>query len=251
MSRNAGPTLMIHCLQHVAFEKPARIATWARSRGHTLSSCRLYRGEPLPSLTDFDWLVIMGGPMSVHDEGVYPWLAAEKKLIERAVKAGKRVLGVCLGAQLLADVMGARVYQNRHKEIGWFPVHLTRQVTSTSLLADFPEPFPAFHWHGETFEIPAGALHLARSEACEHQAFEFGGKVLGLQFHLEVSPTSVRALIQNCRTDIGSGRYQQSPIQMLACGKEFAIVRQLVYRMLDRLAVCRSRRPGPPAVREH
>jgi GMP synthase (glutamine-hydrolysing) len=187
----------------------------------------------------------MGGPMSVHDERAYPWLIEEKKLIERAVRAGKRVLGVCLGAQLLAEVLGAGVYRNRHKEIGWFPVHLTRQATSASLWADFPEMFPAFHWHGETFEIPAGALHLAKSEACENQAFEFGGRVLGVQFHLEVTPASVRALIENCRADIARGRYQQSPKQMLASRKEFGIIRPLLYRTLDRLAMRQSRRPGP------
>ena len=236
MSRSAGPPLRIHYLQHVPFEQPARIATWARRRGHTLAGCRLYRGQPLPSLPDFDWLVIMGGPMSVHDERAYPWLIEEKKLIERAVRAGKRVLGVCLGAQLLAEVLGAGVYRNRHKEIGWFPVHLTRQATSASLWADFPEMFPAFHWHGETFEIPAGALHLAKSEACQNQAFELGGRVLGVQFHLEVTPASVRALIENCRADIARGRYQQSPKQMLASCKEFGIIRPLLCRMLDRLA---------------
>jgi GMP synthase-like glutamine amidotransferase len=240
VSRKAGSTLRIHYLQHVPFERPAGIATWAHRQGHTVTGCRLDRGQPLPSFADFDWLVIMGGPMSVHDEGVYPWLADEKKLIERAIKARKRVLGVCLGAQLLADVLEARVYQNRHKEIGWFPVHLTPQATSSSVLAGFPEPFPAFHWHGETFEIPAGALHLARNEACENQAFEYGGTALGVQFHLEVTPSVVQALIQNCRADIGSGRYQQPPDQILACWKEFGIIRRLLYRMLDRLAVSRS-----------
>jgi GMP synthase (glutamine-hydrolysing) len=178
--------------------------------------------------------------MSVHDESAYHWLADEKKLIERAIRTGKRVFGVCLGAQLLADVLGARVYKNRYKEIGWFPVHLTCQATSSSLLADFPESFPAFHWHGETFEVPAGALHLAWSEACDNQAFEFAGTVLGLQFHLEVTPGSVRALIKNCRADISTGRNQQPPEQMLAFRKEFGTVRPLLYRMLDRLAALGS-----------
>jgi GMP synthase-like glutamine amidotransferase len=178
----------------------------------------------------------MGGLMSVHDERTHPWLVEEKKLIERAVKAGKRVLGVCLGAQLLAEVLGARVYRNRHKEIGWFPVQLTGQATPSSLLAGFPETFPAFHWHGETFDIPAGARHLAKSEACKNQAFECDGRVLGLQFHLEVTRASVRALIENCRADIRKGRYQQSPRQMLASRKEFDIIRPLLATTLNRLA---------------
>jgi GMP synthase-like glutamine amidotransferase len=182
----------------------------------------------------------MGGPMSVHDESVYPWLSDEKKLIERAIRARKRVLGVCLGAQLLADVLGARVYRNPHKEIGWFPLQLTQLATSSSLVADFPESFTAFHWHGETFEIPAGARHLARNETCENQAFEFDGTALAFQFHLEVTPSAVRALVQNCRADIGSGQYQQPPDQILACQEEFGIIRRLLYRMLDRLAASGS-----------
>ena len=174
--------------------------------------------------------------MSVHDESLFLWLIEEKKLIESALKAHRRVLGVCLGAQLLADVLGAKVSKNRHKEIGWFPVELTRQAASSRLLAGFPKSFPAFHWHGETFGIPAGARHLARSEACENQAFEFGDTALGVQFHLEVTASAVGKLIQNCREDIGSGRYQQSPDQMLACRDGFRTIRRLVDEMLDRLA---------------
>jgi len=244
VSKKAGATLRIQYLQHVRFEKPAEIAAWARRQGHTVTGCRLDRGQPLPSLADFDWMVIMGGPMSVHDEGLYPWLAEEKKLIEGAIRARKRVLGVCLGAQLLADVLGARVYRNRHKEIGWFPVHLTPQVASATLFADFPESFPAFHWHGETFDIPSGARHLGRSEACENQAFEYRGTALGLQFHLEVTPSAIQALIKHCRADIGSGRYQQSPDQILARRKEFGMIRRLLHRMLDRLARPESPRPA-------
>ncbi len=236
MRGKSGSALRIHYLQHVPFEKPARIATWARRQGHTFKGSGLYRGEPLPSLADFDWLVIMGGPMSVHDEGLYPWLTDEKKLIERAIKARKRILGVCLGAQLLADVLGAKVYRNPHKEIGWFPVNLTPHATPSSLLADFPESFRAFHWHGETFELPRGARHLATNHACKNQAFEFDGTALGVQFHLEVTPSVVRALIQNCRADIGSGQYQQTPDQILARPEEFGMIRRLSYRMLDRLA---------------
>jgi GMP synthase-like glutamine amidotransferase len=244
VSKMADSRLRIRYLQHVPFEKPAGIGTWARHQGHTFTACRLDRGEPLPSLDAFDWLVIMGGPMSVHDEALYPWLADEKKLIEGAVKARKRVLGVCLGAQLLADVLGARVYRNRHKEIGWFPVRLTTQASASGLFADFPPSFTAFHWHGETFDIPSGARHLARNQACANQAFEFGGRVLALQFHLEVTPNIVQALIKNCQADLGAGRYQQSADQILACRKEFGIIRRLLHRSLDRLAAPESSRPA-------
>ncbi len=236
MNETAGSKLRIHCLQHVPFEPPAGVAAWALRKGHTLRGCRLYRGEPLPGLHDFDWLVVMGGPMSVHDEALYPWLTGEKKLIARAIEARKRILGVCLGAQLLADVLGAKVRRSQHQEIGWFPVHLTPQGDSSGPLRDFPQPFPAFHWHGEALEIPAGAVHLAETEACKNQAFEFGGTIVGLQFHLEVTRGGVRALIQNCQAEIDSGPYQQPPDQILARKEEFGVVRRLLPKMLERMA---------------
>lgn len=236
VSTNAGRPLRIHYLQHVPFEQPARIATWARRRGDTLAGCRLWQGQPFPSLPDFDWLVIMGGPMSVDDERVYPWLVEEKKLIERAVEAGKRVLGVCLGAQLLADVLGGKVYKNEHKEIGWFPVQVNQQAGPLRPFAGFPETFKAFHWHGETFDLPAGAIHLAQSVGCKNQAFAFGKAALGIQFHLEVTPDSVSELIRNCSGDIAAGPYEQSAEQMLAQEADFATIERLLYRLLDRLA---------------
>ena len=123
----------------------------------------------------------MGGPMSVHDEGVHHWLADEKKLIERAVQAGKRVLGVCLGTQqLLADVLGGKVYKGQHNEIGWFPVQVNQQAGPLRPFDGFSETFNAFHWHGETFDLPAGAIHLAQSVGCKNQAFEFGKAALGV-----------------------------------------------------------------------
>lgn len=236
MSETAGSKLRIHYLQHAPFEPPAGVAAWALRKGHTLRSSRFYLGEPLPGLDDFDWLVVMGGPLSVHDEAAYPRFTGEKKLIEQAIKARKRILGVCLGAQLLADVLGAKVRRSRHKEIGWFPVRLTPQGDSSGPLRDFPQPFPAFHWHEETFEIPAGAVHLAETEACKNQAFEFGGTVVGLQFHLEVTRGGVQALIQNCQADLGLGQYQQPPDQILARKEEFGVVRRLLPKMLERMA---------------
>jgi GMP synthase-like glutamine amidotransferase len=225
--------LRIHYLQHVLFEGPANIAAWARMRGHPLGSTALFKGESLPSSDLFDALVVMGGPMSVHDEAQYPWLAAEKKLIEQSIKSAKLVLGVCLGAQLLADVLGAKVYRNKHKEIGWFPV---RHVQEGSAAGGIPRTFTAFHWHGETFDLPAGAVHLAESDGCVNQAFEFGGRALALQFHLEVTRESVESLVKNCAIDITPGPYVQSAEQMLAAADAFAAIQPLLYQVLDRWA---------------
>src|SRR5665213_1473810 len=117
--------LRIHYFQHVHFEGPGNIEEWCNKHGHSLTATKFYEDFKLPSLTDIDWLVIMGGPMSVNDEEEITWLAAEKQFIQKAIQAEKTIIGICLGAQLLADVMGSKVYQNTYKEIGWFPIELT------------------------------------------------------------------------------------------------------------------------------
>lgn len=202
-------------LQHAPFEGPGAIETWAAARGYDFSSVRLYQGEPLPDVRDLDLLVVMGGPMSVHDEAGHPWLMPEKKLIKRCLAGGKFTLGICLGSQLLAEVLGAQVYRNRFKEIGWLPVEQCADENNSHLFRTLPRRFNAFHWHGETYDLPPGTIHLARSEGCAVQAFEHAYG-LGLQFHLEMTPNGVPELIRECAADIGSGPYEQTPDQILA-----------------------------------
>jgi len=231
--------MRIQCLQHVAFEGPARLADWARSRGHTLATKELFGSEPLPAVEDFDWLVALGGPKGVYDEQ-YPWLIAEKQLIEQTLRAGKAVLGVCLGAQLLADVLGAGVWRNRHKEIGWFPARRTSSAAASAVFRSLPPEFVPFHWHGDTFDLPAAALHAAESEGCRNQAFECG-LAWGLQFHLEATPASVKALIHNCAAEIGSGPYEQSADELLRDSAHFLALEPILDRLLDRIAATASR----------
>ena len=187
--------MRIHWLQHVPFEGVGSIAAWALGRGFPLTGSRLFAGDLLPPLTAFDLLVVMGGPMSANDEMVHAWLNAEKRFIDQAIKAGKSVLGICLGAQLIASAAGARVYPNDHKEIGWFPVERTARASETAVGRILAQRTEVFHWHGETFDLPRGAVHLARSEGCLHQAFALGNRIVGLQYHLETTPASARALI--------------------------------------------------------
>lgn len=203
----------MHWLQHVAFEGLGAIEPWARGAGCGVSSTRLYSGEPLPSLDGTDLLIVMGGPMSVNDEADHPWLAAEKALIRAAVDRGVSVLGVCLGAQLIAAALGARVYRNRDKEIGWFPIE---RVDASDGCFRFPDQADVFHWHSETFDLPDGAVLLARSAACENQAFQVGATTIGLQFHLEMTPGSVRAVLDNCRGDLHPSRFVQSESDLLS-----------------------------------
>ncbi len=187
--------MRIHWLQHVPFEDLGCIAPILIGQGHSLSATPWYVDTPaVPAPDAFDALIVMGGPMGVADEAQYPWLSGEKRLIRAALDAGKPVLGICLGAQLIAHVLGAPVTRNPEPEIGWFDVERTDAGRGHPLLAGIPERMRVFHWHGDTFAIPEGGQCLMRSDACAHQAFAIGSRVLGLQFHLEVTAANVREL---------------------------------------------------------
>jgi len=197
-----------HYLQHVPFEGIGSIEKWLDAAGYEVSCSRLFEFPTFPGIEEFDLLVIMGGPMSVNDESIFPWLIQEKQFIRNAISAGKHILGICLGAQLIANAMGSRVYPNRVKEIGWFPVQALDSEDVS--VFRFPRSVNVFHWHGETFELPSGAVRLARSEACENQAFQFGTSVIGLQFHLETTPETAQEFILNCGSDLQPSEYVQS-----------------------------------------
>jgi GMP synthase-like glutamine amidotransferase len=175
--------------------------------------------------------------MGVADEDALPWLAPEKQAIRDAVGAGKTVVGICLGAQLIAEALGGRVYRNSHREIGWMPVELTPEGLESPLVGFLPQSLQVFHWHGDTFDLPPGAIHLARSGACPHQAFVYGGRVLGLQFHLESTPTSVRDLVTHCAEELRPGPFVQSAERMLSAGPEdYGRINGALFGVLDRLA---------------
>jgi len=225
--------MRIHWLQHVSFEGLGSISNWAAEKGCPVAASRLFAGEELPAVADFDFLVVMGGPMSVHDEDEHSWLAAEKRLIGHAMEADKMVLGICLGAQLIAAVAGARVWPNAHKEIGWFPVERTATAGTTAVGRVLGERVEAFHWHGETFELPAGAVHLARSRACENQAFVLGSRVVGLQYHLETTLQSAEALIDHCRDELVAAPYVQPGSAMRSRPERFDTLTCEMNRLLN------------------
>jgi GMP synthase (glutamine-hydrolysing) len=226
--------MRIHVLQHVPFEGPAAIGHWTTHHGFPLATTRLFAREPLPSLNDLELLVVLGGPMSVNEEGQFDWLLSEKRFVREAVEGGKRVLGVCLGAQMIANALGARVYPNCEREIGWLPVERTPAAGDHPLAKDWPQVFTAFQWHGETFDLPAGAVWLARSAACAHQAFAMSDRVLALQFHLESTPESVDALARNCPGDLAvPGPCVQSAESMLSQHVHFQSSNRMMVGLLD------------------
>src|SRR5262245_10782835 len=168
-----------HYLQHVPFETPGSILTWLGQQGASVTSTRLFEPHTLPPVDDFDLLVVMGGPMSVNDETEHPWLVAEKRLVREAIDRGRAVVGVCLGAQVIASALGCRVYRSDEREIGWFPIRGARTRGAEAPpphVMGWPDTLTVFHWHGETFDLPAGAVLLASSEGCVNQAFQIGDR---------------------------------------------------------------------------
>lgn len=199
--------MRVHYLQHVPFEGLGSIEPWLVKHRCDVTATKLFESSSLPNPEDFDLLILMGGPMSVNDEEHFPWLRVEKQLVKNTVTAGKGVLGICLGAQLIVNSLGETVYPNRRKEIGWFPIEGLSVEDET--IYSFPSSLDVFHWHGETFDLPEGAVHTARSKACENQAFQLGKTVIGLQFHLETTEETAKTLITHCREELLPSVYVQ------------------------------------------
>ena len=229
--------MRVHYFQHAPFEGLASIAEWLSDFGHTVSSTQWWMDGTAPARDSFDWLIVMGGPMGVNDEAEYPWLVEEKRCIDRAIRDGRRVLGVCLGAQLVAAALGARVYPNDKKEIGWHPVRRTAEALVSPFGRIMPEEAMVFHWHGDTFDLPAGAVHVAESKACRNQAFAYGDKVLALQFHLETTPAFAHALVRHCASELVAAPYIQTATEILTDEGRFAAINGLMRRFLDQMAV--------------
>lgn len=176
-------------------------------------------------------LVIMGGPMSVNDEDKFPWLSLEKQFVREFIESGKSVLGVCLGAQIIASAMGAKVFPNPVKEIGWFPVRAAGSIDESAF--KFPPLKTVFHWHGETFDLPPGAVRLAESEGCVNQAFQLGKHVIGLQFHLETTPKSAREIVSHGRGELVPSRYVQTEEKILSASPDYyKSINDLMIRIL-------------------
>lgn len=213
--------MLITCLQHSDFESPGCLVDWARQRVHGFRMIRLHKGESLPDAAQLsDWLVVLGGPMGVYEESRYPWLKDEKAYIRLSILGGRTVIGICLGAQLIAHVLGAHISRNQHAELGWMPIITTLEARGRFPL--LPPSMYALCWHNDTFDIPPQGTVFGSSEACRNQGFFVGDRVLGLQFHLEWSPHDIKRLVDNSADEFSArGKYIQSPSDVLA-GVEWA-----------------------------
>ncbi len=225
--------MRIHSLEHAPQEGAGKITGWARTRGHPLKTTRLDLGEPLPQLPQFDLLVVMGGAMNIYQYRDYPWLRVERELIGSAASAGKGVLGICLGAQLLADALGARVYQNTEKEIGWHPI---RVIDRSPPFHEFPAECTVFHWHGDTFDLPTKCRRVAESDACANQAFVFGDRLIGIQFHAEVSREALEGFMEGADSELAPARWVQSARQIREATPDMASIDKALWALLDSLA---------------
>ena len=199
-------------LQHIACEPPGVFEDVLLERGATLQRVELDEGEQLPATLDgIDAVVAMGGPMSVNDEVEHPWLVAEKALIARALREGLPFWGSCLGVQLLASALGARVRQGPTPEVGVLPVFATEAAADDPVFAGLAWPRPTLQWHQDTFDLPAGATLLATSPAYPHQAFRVGRLAYGVQFHVEIDEqmadewARVPAYISSAEAELGPG----------------------------------------------
>lgn len=226
--------MRVHWLQHAAHESLGSIELWLRARGHAVSCTRLFAGEALPDPAGLDWLLVLGGPMNVYEYRKHPWLRPEKRFLDQAIIRNKRVLGICLGAQLIADVLGARVIRNKYTEIGFYPVNSLREASSYGLLDAVPDGAEVFHWHGDTYELPPGATRHHKNDACVNQSFSWGPRVLGLQFHLEVQLPDARRWLALARPR--PARYVQAADVILARPQRFDANNRMMDALLERMA---------------
>ena len=227
--------MRIHSLQHVPFEDIGSLNKDIHELGFSLTTTHWYKGDSAPALESFDVLIVMGGPMGIYDEHLHPWLAAEKKFIAAAVNAGKKIMGICLGAQLLACVLGEKVTRNSHREIGWFPLHIIAEASDHPIAKILATCTNVFHWHGDTFALPENAQLIASSDACKHQAFVVENRIYGFQFHLETTEVSANALIENCREDLDNSTFVQTAEEILRDKQKFISINQAMSAIFNQL----------------
>ena len=228
--------MKIHCFQHVAFETPGSIIEWAHHHQHDICYTRFYERLPVfPLINDVDILLVLGGSMNVDEDAKYPWLREEKDFIRQAISAGKKVMGICLGSQLIARALGSEVYPQAEKEIGFFPVQFTEEGIQHPFFNHFKNPSMVFHWHGDTFHLPAGAALIASSQSCKNQLYLFGNNVLGLQFHLEMNEEVMNEMLLHDIVELNEkGKYIQTK-ELIKNGYQYLTQNKNdLFRLLDK-----------------
>jgi len=227
--------MRIHIIIHAPFEKPGIIETWAIQNNHALSFTHTYREEQLPNVSEFDFLVIMGGPQSPLEQDIYPYLRAEIALTKQAFAQKKVILGVCLGAQIIGESLGAKTERSPHKEIGAFPIQLTDEGINDPIFNEMPTSFDVMHWHNDMPGVPESAVVLAYSEGCPRQVVRYNQRTYGFQCHMEMTTELVKGMIEHCADDLKPGQYVQDTEKMLAT--DTSEMNEKMTFILDQLAM--------------
>ncbi|MFA5630829.1 MAG: type 1 glutamine amidotransferase [Porticoccaceae bacterium] len=232
--------MKVHFVVHESFEAPGAYETWARERGHEATYSRVHAHEPLPqSVENIDLLVVMGGPQSpstTREECPHFDAAAERALIAQCVNAGKAVVGICLGSQLIGEALGARYEHSPEKEIGKFPITLTAEGKANDKFADFGDTLEVGHWHNDMPGLTDSAKIIAYSEGCPRQIVEYGDLVYGFQCHMEFTPGVVELLIQASERELAAltgHRFVQQPAALRA--NDYDAMNQKLFGFLDKL----------------
>lgn len=225
----------IHCFQHVEFEGPGMINDWVESKKQKLHFTHFHKGDPLPDLNSVDLLIVMGGPMDVYDYHIHSWMEDEIAFVKQCIENNTPVLGICLGAQIVAAALGSEVYPGKEKEIGWFPVTFLPAAGDFKIWSEHPGTRMVFHWHGDTFDIPEGAIRIARSNAFQNQGFIYNNRVMAFQFHLEVTPELVKGLTKHCGDELIQGKYIQDARTIINQKDYYSTNHKQIYQVLDYL----------------
>lgn len=225
--------MRIHCILHAAFENPGIIEAWAREKSCQFSMTHTYRAELLPEVNDFDFLVVMGGPQSAVHLDKWPYLRDEIALIQKVIAANKPVLGICLGAQLIAESQGAKTERSPQREIGVFSVDLLPEAKEDPIFSQFPDSFLAMHWHNDMPGLPKNARLLAKSAGCPRQAFSIGDRVYGLQCHLEMTQNNIAQMMPHCENELTADIYVDSKQKLLAY--DLKHINEKMFVILDHL----------------
>lgn len=227
--------MRIHALINYSIVDLGTIQTWADNKGHTITTTNVYENQQFPDLDQFDLLIILGGLMSAYEEEKHPWIKMEKQFIKKAIDAGKGVLGVCLGAQMIADTIGSKTYPQGHLELGWWDVQFTESIKDIPVFKGLPTDLKLFQFHSDTYQLPPDATHLAKSKGCENQAFIYGDRVVGLQFHPEFTEAKIQEMVDLIEAEMADGPYAQHPEEFLGREDDLQKAQAFLFTLLDNL----------------
>lgn len=228
--------MKIHALINDSFVDLGTIKGWAKKREHTITTTAVYRNENFPKVHDLDMLIILGGYMGAYEEEKYPWLKYEKAFIKKVIKSGKVVLGICLGAQIIAEVIGGKVFPHKHQEIGWWQVNFKKEIENIPFFKNLPQKIKVFQYHGDTYELPNEAICLAENKACKNQMFIYNDRVVGLQFHPEFNEKKLKEIASFYdENKIKSGKFVQKPEEFLGKIQNHKATNKFLYKLLDNM----------------